>query len=101
MNSISQSKDGIVINVKVVPRASKNEIAGELAGALKVRLQAPPVEGKANKALVGFLSEVLDVSKSSIEILSGETGRKKKVLVRGISRESAQQRMSPDRKPGS
>lgn len=98
MNSISESKDGnVLLNVRVVPRASRNEISGELDGALKIRLQASPVEGKANKALVKFLSECLGVSRSSVEILSGESGRNKRVLVRGISLECVRRSIVPGR----
>jgi uncharacterized protein (TIGR00251 family) len=90
MSAISQGDNGVLINIKVIPRASKNAVCGEMDdGALKIRLQAPPVEGKANKALVEFLSELLDVSKSSIVLLSGETGRHKRVFVKGIALEYA------------
>jgi uncharacterized protein (TIGR00251 family) len=95
MNAISQGDNGVVINIKVIPRASKNAVCGEMAdGAIKIRLQAPPVEGKANKALVEFLAEVLDVSRSSILLLSGETGRHKRVLVKGIALEYAERCMN-------
>lgn len=75
----------VVAELKVVPRASENEIRREAGGLLKVRLQAPPVDGKANKALVKFLAETLNVSKSSITIVSGEKGRNKVVRISGIN----------------
>lgn len=89
MSWISESGTGVVLNVRVVPRASRNEVRGELAGALKIRLQAPPVDGKANQALIDFLSEALNVSRSAIAIVSGETGRNKRVAVAGIKEEAA------------
>jgi uncharacterized protein (TIGR00251 family) len=69
-----------------VPRASKNEIQGVHGDALKVRLQAPPVEGKANQALIRFLSDALNIPRSQLSIASGETGRNKAVLVTGVTK---------------
>ncbi len=77
----------VTFAVKVVPRASKNEIAGFAGDAIKVRLNAPPVEGRANDALVNFLAETLNVSRAQIEIVRGETSRIKSVRVRGIRAE--------------
>jgi len=90
MNWMKESKDGIILTIRVVPRASKNEISGELGDAIKIRLQAPPVEGKANKALIQFLSDALNIQWNRISILSGDTGRNKRVLIRGISAEELQ-----------
>lgn len=83
--SLKQGNGAVSFQVRVVPRASKSEIVGVEGDALKIRLQAPPVEGKANEALVKFLAERLAVSKSQIEILSGHTGRTKVVRVRGVT----------------
>jgi hypothetical protein len=69
-----------------VPRASKNEIQGVHGDALKVRLQAPPVEGKANQALIRFLSDALDIPRSQLSIASGETGRNKAVLITSVTK---------------
>jgi uncharacterized protein (TIGR00251 family) len=78
-------KMGMIIAVRVTPRASKNEIAEILSdGTIKIRIIAPPVEGKANIALLKFLSKVLDVPFSKLEIISGATGRDKRVFVIGI-----------------
>ena len=85
MSWISPGAGGVLLSIRVVPRASKNEVTGEHAGALKIRLRAPPVEGKANKALVDFLSETLSVSRSAITLVSGETGRNKRVAVAGVT----------------
>jgi uncharacterized protein len=74
----------VIFAVRVQPRASKNEVAGELDGALKVRLQAPAMEDRANEALVEFLARVLKTSKSAVRILSGERSRNKRVEVRGV-----------------
>jgi len=77
----------VVFNVRVQPRASKNEIAGVLGGSLKIRLCAPAVENRANEALVEFLSDLLKTPKSAVRIQSGEHGRNKRVEIRGITRQ--------------
>lgn len=85
MSAISESKGTVTLTIKVVPRASKNQIVGIEGDALKVRLNAPPVEGKANDALIQFLAERLGVARTQIEIIAGHTARRKIVRVRGIS----------------
>src|SRR5258706_15753065 len=75
------------LNVRVPPRARKNEIAGALGGALKIRLFAPPVESRANEALVAFLADLLKTPKSAVRIQSGEHGRNKRVEIRGVTRQ--------------
>jgi uncharacterized protein (TIGR00251 family) len=84
-NWITPSSGGAVLTLHVVPRSSRTEICGEHGDALKIKLQAAPVEGKANKALIEFLSDELDIPRSSISILSGDTGRNKRVAITGIS----------------
>lgn len=74
----------VVFEVRVQPRASRNEIVGEHGSILKVRLQAPPVDNRANEALVALLAESLGVSRGAVEIVAGWTGRKKRVAVRGL-----------------
>ncbi len=84
----TQERDGAVIfSVRVQPRASKDEIAGEMGGALKVRLRAPAVEDRANEALVEFLAELLKTSRSAVSILSGERSRVKRIEIRGVTRQ--------------
>lgn len=85
---------GSAIAVRVTPRASKNEISGVMQdGTIKIKLTAPPVEGKANQALVEFLSELLGVAQSKIEIVSGSTGRKKLIAIEGLDAEAAQKKI--------
>lgn len=83
-----------VITLRVVPRASRNEAVIEADGALKIRLQAPPVEGKANQALVDFLSDRLDIPRRRITILAGQTGRTKRIRIDGLSDQSVRQALS-------
>jgi uncharacterized protein (TIGR00251 family) len=86
MEWIRETAKGLLLPVRAVPRASKNEIQGVHGDALKVRLQAPPVEGKANQALIRFLSDALDIPRAQLSIASGETGRNKAVLITGLSK---------------
>ncbi len=86
-----QERDGTAIfPVRVQPRASKDEIAGEVSGALKVRLRAPAVEGRANEALVEFLAQLLKTPKSAVRILSGDRSRTKRIEIRGVTRHQIQ-----------
>jgi uncharacterized protein (TIGR00251 family) len=91
---LHNGKKGSAIAIRVTPRARKNEIV-ELRkdGTVRIRLTAPPVEGKANEALKVFLAEVLGVPKSKIEIVAGLNGRDKLVSVLDLDADSAQQKI--------
>ncbi|MBQ7568505.1 DUF167 domain-containing protein [bacterium] len=82
---LKNSGNSVSFPVKAVPRASRNAIADVREGALVVRLCAPPVEGKANEALVAFLAECLGVRKKQVSIKSGDKSRHKIVVVTDIS----------------
>lgn len=97
MNGLRTIPGGIELAIHVVPRASKTEVSGEHDGAIKIRLQAPPVEGKANRALIEFLTEQLGVSRSAVTLCSGEAGRTKRVQVTGITAAAAESRLAPGR----
>ena len=71
----------MLLNIKVQPRASKDELAEILGDSLKVRITAPPVDGAANKHLIAFLANIFKVSKSQVTLISGETGREKRLRV--------------------
>ena len=73
------------IKIKVLPRSSRNGFVGKEGDVYKAKITAPPVEGSANKALVGLLAKGLRVGKGRIEIISGERSRLKSVRIRGIS----------------
>jgi uncharacterized protein (TIGR00251 family) len=94
MEWIRETSKGVLLPVRAMPRASKNEIQGLHGDALKVRLQAPPVEGKANQALIRFLSEALNIPRSQLSIASGETGRNKAVLITGITKQQLIERLT-------
>lgn len=82
-------KDGCAITVKVTPKASRNSVLGAEETWLRIALTAPPVDGKANEAARRFLAEALDVSKSSVSLLSGQTARLKRFSVASVSPETA------------
>jgi uncharacterized protein (TIGR00251 family) len=84
---INETAEGVELRIKAVPRASKNEIQGLHDGALKIRLTTPPVDGKANQALIKFLSKQLAISKSQIELIQGETSRGKTLRISGITKQ--------------
>ncbi|MFA7061765.1 MAG: DUF167 domain-containing protein [Pedobacter sp.] len=77
------TEDGIILNLHIQPRASKNEVCGLQDNALKIRLTSPPVDGAANKLCREFLADLFDVPKSAVEIVSGETSRHKRVRISG------------------
>lgn len=75
----------IIIKVYVQPKASKTEAFGVFNERLKVRLNAPPVDGKANQALVEYFAKLFGVAKSQVQIISGETGRNKTITVKNCN----------------
>lgn len=76
---IKQTNEGLIVNIKISPNSSKNEIIkdGEI---FKIKITAQPIEGKANKALIEFLSKTFKIPKTSIKILKGETSKEKTIL---------------------
>jgi uncharacterized protein (TIGR00251 family) len=74
-----------LVDVRVQPRASRTEFAGLFGDRLKVRLQAPPVDGRANAALLGFFADVCDLPKSRVTLDAGQTSRDKRVRLHGLA----------------
>jgi uncharacterized protein (TIGR00251 family) len=91
MNNLEITEDVIrgtvTVSVRVQPRASKDEIAGIMDGALKIRLRAPALGNRANEALIEFLADLLKTAKSAVRIQSGVQGRIKRVEIRGVTRQ--------------
>ena len=85
MIDISEKDGTVVFTVRVVPRASRSEIAGGLNGAVKVRITSPPVDGAANAELIKLFAKTLRVSKSDVEIISGQTSKTKLVQITGVT----------------
>src|SRR5258706_15425131 len=85
MLELEEKEGAMIFPVRVRPRASKDEIAGVMDGALKVRLRAPALEDRANEALCEYLAELLKTPKAAVRILSGHHSRSKRVEVRGVT----------------
>jgi uncharacterized protein (TIGR00251 family) len=83
---VTSSAAGVVISVRVIPRAGRSAIDGMRGDALLVRLKAPPVDGAANAELIRVIAEALDVPARNVSITGGEHARQKRVLVTGIDR---------------
>lgn len=75
--------------VQVYPNAVRDEVIGIKNGVLRIKISAPPVRGKANKALIDFLSGLWDIKKDSISIIKGHTARNKVISIDGLSQERA------------
>ena len=87
MLNLQTHNDSVILLVRVQPRAGKDEVAGILDGALKIRLQAPAVEDRANIALSEFFAHLLKIPKSAVRILSGDRSRNKRVEIRGVTQQ--------------
>lgn len=88
---------GVRILVLAQPRASRTRIAGEHDGRLKVQLAAAPVEGEANRALIDAIAAWMDAPRSAVTLEAGSTGRRKGIVVRGVTLERAQASLTPER----
>ena len=84
------------IDVKVVPRSSKNEVVGKENGTYKIKLTAPPVEGKANDALIRLIGKKLGVPKRDVHISSGERSRRKSLTIQGLSAQAIERLLAGD-----
>jgi uncharacterized protein (TIGR00251 family) len=91
---IVPSRDGVVIDVRVIPRASRPGPAGARDGALLLRLQAPPVDGAANAEVVGILADLLGVPRRAVAILSGHRSRRKRIAVTGVTVDAATRQLN-------
>lgn len=85
--------DGVLLSVKVQPRASRNAIGEALGGELRIKVTAPPVDAAANEALVRLLAETLDCPRNRVELLRGHTSRHKVLKLHGVSPETAVARL--------
>ena len=86
---LTETPEGVILNVRAQPRSSRSGIDGLLGDAVKVRIKCAPVDGKANKELVETLAEAFDLPKSAVVFKSGETSKTKRILLRGIGVEQA------------
>lgn len=82
MKWLNKTKDGFVIKIHVVPNSSKTQVIGEHGDRLKVKIKAPPVDGKANAEVIEFFSKFFGLKKNQVEIIVGETSKSKNILLR-------------------
>lgn len=94
----SNEEKGVLLKVKVIPNASRNEISFIDEG-YKIKLKSPPVEGKANKELIAYLSKILKIKKSAIQIRVGDTSRNKTLFIENLSEEVLKKRLWEKIKP--
>lgn len=94
MIDLQPHQAGVVLPVRALPGAKKNEIRGEQDGALKVSVTAAPEDGKANKAILDLLAKRLKLRKSQLELLSGQTSRQKRVLIGDIELDELQEKLA-------
>jgi uncharacterized protein (TIGR00251 family) len=85
--------EGVLIDVRVTPRAARDEVAGYDGAVLQVRLRAPPVDGRANESLPRLLATILDLAPRDVEVVSGLRSRSKRVRVTGLARETIEIRL--------
>ncbi|HEY2811235.1 MAG TPA: DUF167 domain-containing protein [Rhabdochlamydiaceae bacterium] len=91
---MKDTKEGVVIEIKVIPKAAKNALVGWEKEALKVRLHAVPEKGEANRELFAFLAKILRIPQSRIALISGEKHRRKRLLFHGYSKEALQKKIA-------
>lgn len=85
MLELNEKEGFVTIKVRVQPRSPRTEIIGEHAGAIKLRVAAPPLGGRANEECRRFLAKLFQVSATSVEIISGDSSRDKVIRIRSIS----------------
>jgi uncharacterized protein len=91
--SSSAAADACTIAVKAIPNAPRTEVAGWLGDALKVKVHAPPVEGRANEALCEFLADALGVPRRAVTVMRGDTSRQKVIRIAGLRLEAVKARL--------
>jgi uncharacterized protein (TIGR00251 family) len=92
---VSFSERQARISLRVYPNAARNEVAGFADGVLRVKVAAPPLQGRANRELLAFLSQVLGVGKGTLTIIKGHTSRDKVIAISGLSQEEVIGRLLP------
>ena len=81
LSCLSARGDGVLLQLSVMPNAKRTEVDGLHDGALRVRLAAPPIDGRANEALIAWLAKSLGVPRRDVEVLRGESSRRKQVAI--------------------
>jgi len=90
---LKEHEGGVVVEVLLQPRASRNELAGEQGGRLKIKVTSPPVEGMANKKLCEFLADLLGIGKQRIQVIAGQAARIKRVRISDVSLDEVRKKL--------
>ena len=93
MIEITEKDNAVTFRLRVQPRAARDEVAGEHDGAVKLRVSAPPVDGKANEACRRLLARLVGVSPSSVEIVAGSSAKDKVIRVHNVTAEQLRARL--------
>lgn len=91
--NLKETENGIQFKIKVQPRSGRNEIKGIMGDALKIKITAPPVDGEANEACLRLLAQWLEIPKSRVSLLTGQTSTQKMVLAQGVKKEELLSRL--------
>jgi len=92
---IVTTNSGVILSIRTQPGSSKNRIIGEYGGRLKLAVTAAPEKGKANKAVIELLADTLHINESSIQIISGESSRDKRLMIEGLTPENIKSLLNP------
>lgn len=95
MLNVIKTDTGVILSVRTLPGSSKNRVVGEYGGRLKLAVAAAPERGKANKAVIELLANALRIHESSIQIISGESSRDKRLMIRGLNPEDVETLLLP------
>jgi uncharacterized protein (TIGR00251 family) len=98
MVPVKETSEGVTFTVKVHPRARKNAVTGVMGDALKLAVTAPPVEGRANEAVIEFFADLFEISRASVTIASGATGRRKVVQITGVGKRLVEDKLAQNLK---
>jgi len=96
MITLRETPDGCTLPVRVHPGAKRNAVTGTHDGAVKISLTTPPTDGRANEALIAFLAERLNIPRSRIALVSGQTSRSKVLRITGLNTAEVESRLGPD-----
>ncbi len=91
---LTETKTGLALKVRVLPRSSRTEASGVQDGALKLKITAPPVEGQANEACLRFLAEALGIRRSQVTLVAGPASKTKTFAISGLDRRELEQRLA-------
>ena len=90
---LNEYEGGVVVEVVLQPRASRNELAGEQGGRLKIKVTSPPVEGKANRKLCEFLADLMGIGKQRVQVIAGQAARIKRVKISDVSLDEVRKKL--------